>query len=152
MKIEFNQEEKLKQTVGDRTPFKVPEGYFEDVCSRIMTSLPEYPEAPKPVKLSVWQKVKPYVYLAAMFAGIWCMMKMFYIMSSADSVSLDTPPEAVILAMDNSEAYDFFTGSDQFDVDNGEMATQSDVSEMYDNMEDFERDFGYELEPEYANM
>ena len=26
---------------------------------------------------TLWGRVRPYVYMAAMFAGVWCMLKMF---------------------------------------------------------------------------
>lgn len=62
----------------------VPEGYFEEFAKRMEESLSEMPfekgEAEKPVapgQRSLWQKIRPYVYMAAMFAGIWCMMQVF---------------------------------------------------------------------------
>ncbi len=33
---------------------------------------------------TVWERIRPYVYMAAMFAGIWCMLKMFTLMNPAD--------------------------------------------------------------------
>ncbi|MCM1066660.1 MAG: hypothetical protein NC418_03685 [Muribaculaceae bacterium] len=67
----------------------VPEGYFEDFASRMAAMLPERPEiesaasaeASKPRTL--WQQVRPYVYMAAMFAGVWCMLQMFASLSGA---------------------------------------------------------------------
>ena len=29
------------------------------------------------VKPSVWNRIRPYIYMTAMFAGIWCMMWIF---------------------------------------------------------------------------
>lgn len=57
---------------------KVPEGYFDSFAERVMAQLPA--EEPKVVELprrGLWATVRPYVYMAAMFAGIWLMMNMF---------------------------------------------------------------------------
>ena len=80
----------ILEKAGHQTGYTVPEGYFDSVRSKIMANLPEYQEA-QPEKISMWKKVQPYIYMAAMFAGIWCMMKMFHMMTSAD-LSLDNPP------------------------------------------------------------
>lgn len=56
----------------------VPEGYFDDFARRMEQSLPEmeWENPPAVLPRSWWQKVRPYVYLAAMFAGVWAMMNM----------------------------------------------------------------------------
>lgn len=61
---------KLNEIDKTKNPFKVPENYFETLNEEIMNQLPEieYVAAP-PVTL--WEKVKPWVYLAAMFIGIY---------------------------------------------------------------------------------
>jgi hypothetical protein len=57
-------------------PFKVPDGYFENLTNDIMSQLPErIPETPKTI--SLWQRMQPFVYMAAMFAGIALMIKLF---------------------------------------------------------------------------
>ena len=60
----------------------VPENYFADFAEKMMQSLPEKEETIITKPLTRWQKVRPYMYLAAMFAGIWCMVKMVDIMGS----------------------------------------------------------------------
>ena len=39
--------------------------------------LPDVEITPIDVKPSMWQRVKPFAYMAAMFAGVWCMMSVF---------------------------------------------------------------------------
>lgn len=69
----------------------VPEGYFEDFAARMAASLPDRAEAERPeqlsaaVKSSFWRRVRPYVYMAAMFAGIWLMLQMFAMMGGMSS-------------------------------------------------------------------
>ena len=71
MKTTNNQLDKI----GNRNPFQVPENYFEELTSQIMTQLPKK-VVDKP-HVSVWDKVKPWAYMAAMFVGIALMVKVF---------------------------------------------------------------------------
>ena len=148
----MRKEDKLLEKAGRRAGMTVPEGYFEAFSTKVMEKLPAYPEAPRPKTLSTWERIKPYVYMAAMFAGIWCMMKMFHIASqNAASVELDNPPQAVVLAMeDNGDSYEYFYNVDEVDATGFEA--QTDLSQAYDNIDDFAADFGYDLEPEYASI
>lgn len=72
----------------------VPEGYFDDFASRMIASLPEQEWEREPVVMSrsVWQKIRPYIYLAAMFMGVWCMMKMVDLMRPDTAFSIDGNP------------------------------------------------------------
>ena len=76
----------------------VPEGYFDDFAARMAASLPEQEwerageaaaEAPR---RTVWQIVRPYVYLAAMFMGVWLMMNMFDHIRPSASLSVESSP------------------------------------------------------------
>ncbi|MFA6912800.1 MAG: hypothetical protein WCQ61_06755, partial [Proteiniphilum sp.] len=61
---------KLDEIDKAKNPFKVPENYFALLNEEIMSRLPEKEYvAPPPVTL--WEKVKPWVYMAAMFIGIY---------------------------------------------------------------------------------
>lgn len=77
----------------------VPEGYFADFAARMTASLPERPEIEADATVltmprTPWQKIRPYVYMAAMFAGVWCMLKMFSLMSTpADPLAIESYPE-----------------------------------------------------------
>lgn len=144
----MKEEEKLIDRYGRKGPWTVPDGYFETVRIEIASKLPEYPAKPVAASMSVWQRVKPYVYLAAMFAGIWCMMKVFHNASGMDRLSLDNPPEHIAAYMGDEDMSDmYFLPSSLSDAE-----LIDEVSDNYDSIEDFERDFGYELEPEYDNI
>lgn len=64
--------------------FKVPEGYFESFNERLMQQLPEQKLSIKTV--TKWDRIKPFVYMAAMFAGIALMIRLFVTGSSDGSV------------------------------------------------------------------
>lgn len=64
-------EEKIKQMVGKREPFKVPEGYFEQLTLNIMEQIPEERPTTRPVvRVTMFERVKPLLYLAACFGGL----------------------------------------------------------------------------------
>jgi len=59
-------------------PFKTPEGYFEHFTNGIMSQLPDVvQEDSKSVNINWWYRVRPWVYMAAMFAGIALMIRLF---------------------------------------------------------------------------
>lgn len=99
----MNSEDKLKNNFGTDAGFRVPDGFFDKKFAQIASELPAYPEV-KTVQLSRWQRLKPYVYLAAMFAGIWCTLKMVTMMGDGIQnpvapLSLDNPPQLVAQAL-----------------------------------------------------
>lgn len=67
-------EDFLVKTFGTDKPFKTPDGYFDSFSDKLMEKLPERSfEHILPQKVTLWDRVKPLVYLAAMFAGIALM-------------------------------------------------------------------------------
>ena len=63
------------EEIGNKNPFKVPEGYFEGLSDRIMSQLPErVNESPK--KRSLWVRVQPWMYMAAMLCGITLVLNL----------------------------------------------------------------------------
>lgn len=130
-------ESNILEKVGGKTGYTVPPHYFDNFRSKMMENLPEYKVQEQP-KLSAWQRVKPYLYMAAMFAGIWCMMKMFHTISSTD-LSLDNPPEAVAIAMASSDHQDDWM---YMRNDNAEtFVLEEELSGSYSSIEDFKKDF-----------
>lgn len=56
-------------------PFRVPEGYFDGLTDRIMAALPERPMHEEPPTVSLMDKVKPLLYLAAAFLAMMLLFK-----------------------------------------------------------------------------
>ncbi len=65
----MKEDTELKKKIGKENPFKVPEGYFENIVPEIMKQLPEA-EAQESVEITMWERVKPWVYMVAMFCGL----------------------------------------------------------------------------------
>ena len=64
---------KLKEIDHTQNPFKVPDNYFAQFNEEIMNRLPEK-EVVVPEPISLWDRAKPWVYLAAMFIGLYIMI------------------------------------------------------------------------------
>lgn len=68
----------ILKRVGKDPGFQVPEDYFDHFASDLMERLPEMPfEQEGPKQVTLWQKIRPVLYMAAMFAGISLMLKIF---------------------------------------------------------------------------
>lgn len=87
----------LKTKLGTKNPFRTPEAYFDTFTERLMQQLPEQPEA-QPAKLSAVQqppatlftRIKPYLYLAAMFGGLYFGIHVFKYQASLHTVATPT--------------------------------------------------------------
>ena len=107
----------------------VPDGYFDDFAARMTASLPEREwerETPRVMPRSVWQRVRPYIYLAAMFMGVWCMMKMFDLMRpDASGLSFDSNP-VLTAAVGN----DYFVSD--YVIDQGDINQYQLMDDLYE--------------------
>ncbi|MDR1814371.1 MAG: hypothetical protein LBR18_05935 [Tannerella sp.] len=72
MNTEMNNLEALK----DRNPFRVPDGYFANFTADMMNRLPDKPLA-EPKVISFYDRVQPWLYMAAAFAGIIILFNVF---------------------------------------------------------------------------
>lgn len=81
--------EKLNLPITDpQSGFRLPDGYFDTLTKRVMDRLPSdeaslstapqsenpspmeaTPAALQPEEITLWQRVRPWIYLAALFAG-----------------------------------------------------------------------------------
>lgn len=71
MESRFNKLEEIDRT---KNPFKVPENYFAQFNEEIMNRLPEREIVPQRT-VTLWDKVKPWVYMAAMFIGLFFIVQ-----------------------------------------------------------------------------
>ena len=71
MKTEQNNLDRLK----GKNPFTVPEGYMEGLTANIMSQLPEREPEEEVKKVSLMDRVRPWLYMAAVFAGLGLFFK-----------------------------------------------------------------------------
>ena len=66
----MKEEDILLKKLGKGNSFKVPDGYFENLASEVMNKLPEKEKVVfKEEPVSTWTRLKPLLYMAAMFVG-----------------------------------------------------------------------------------
>ena len=125
----------ILEKYGKDPGFKVPENFFEDFNKRMTEMLPDVEITPVDVKPTMWQRLKPLVYMAAMFAGVWCMMQMFT--HFTDNSGINTVSAvAEKMGNDKSNVEDFIMSGAVSDYD---IISYED-SVMMSNEEDFTGD------------
>ena len=123
----------------------VPEGYFEDFETKMISSLPYREEAESSEiiedKRSFWSTIRPYVYMAAMFAGVWLMLQMFSMIANPGKLQpMDSNP-ILAEALGNEDFvfeyfYDDYSTEDLVD-EFLETTDEGDCTEYF-------KDFNYE--------
>jgi len=56
-------------TIKRADPFKTPDGYFDFFNSDLISKLPER-SVENPKVINLWDRVKPWIYMAAVFVGV----------------------------------------------------------------------------------
>ncbi|MDE7025042.1 MAG: hypothetical protein K2O88_04080 [Paramuribaculum sp.] len=124
--------------IKSQSGMTVPDGYFEDFAIRMEQMLPEqeFERQPNVLPRSWWQKVRPYAYLAAMFMGVWCMMKVFNIIQSSSSSLPDTQSNMIAKAVSNDKYFSEFYESeiDEADILDDLYAQGIDPSTISQNL------------------
>lgn len=87
----MKEDKNILDKINRKSGMTVPDNYFADFAEKMMQNLPEKQEPIIAKPPTAWQRVRAYVYLVAMFAGIWCMVKMIDLMGSNTP---GTPSEA----------------------------------------------------------
>ncbi len=123
----MDKENDILTRAARRDGMTVPDGFFDSFPELMMSKLGEHPAftaervAPKP---STWMRIRPFVYLAAMFAGIWLMLNMFsFIGNNHDDLSVDNNPIIARALSSDSFVDDYYL----YDIDENEM-----LDDIYD--------------------
>lgn len=121
----MKEEDNLLKKYGNRNPFTVPENYFEDFKSNLMKQLPEKEPLPSAKEISLWERVKPWVYMAAMFCGLMFGARILIgnpntensrsaLTSESEEMQLDKQLQLIMdnTMMDDYELYSFLMEDD----------------------------------------
>lgn len=122
----------------------VPDGYFQSFGDRMAAMLPERPELEHPQQVeaprSIWQRVRPYVYMAAMFAGIWCMLQLFASLSGQGELKpMDSNPVLAEALAAEDFVYDYvysdMSSTDLLDemIEDGYLSEDMDFDMIFDD-------------------
>lgn len=66
----MKEEDELLKKYGTQNPFTVPEDYFRNFQKELMNRLPDKEHTFAPESITTWQRIKPWVYMTAMFCGL----------------------------------------------------------------------------------
>ena len=96
MEMKPNKPDELK----GRNPFKVPQGYMEGLTAQIMAGIPEVSPVEAKV-VSMRSRIRPWLYVAAVFAGLLIAFKVFIYPVSQDTAqqnNVSSNLQAVIMS------------------------------------------------------
>ncbi len=99
------EESKLNE-IEKSSPFKVPEGYFEQFSEEMMSRLPEH-KTEKIQVINLWDRFRPWVYMAAMLAGVAFMIKNF-VMKNPETKDYQSQAKSGIVLHSDAEIEDFY--------------------------------------------
>lgn len=106
----------ILKKINRRDGITVPDGYFEQLNRRIMAQLPELPAEEEPRRSSLWLKIRPYAYMAAMFGGIYCMMQLFDIIRHPKTdLNIESFP-ALTATLSNGSSQEIIYQIDDYDI------------------------------------
>ena len=91
------------EELRDRQPFRVPEGYFEGFAEDFMRRLPEK-TTPETKVIPLYERIKPWLYMAAMFAGI---IILFNVLSKSPGTAKDTVQSSVHVGLEEEDDAEF---------------------------------------------
>lgn len=122
----MKEENNILAKVSHRDGLTVPDGYFADFAASMAAKLPDRPELENPAavlpKRSFWQTVRPYTYMAAMFCGVWCLIKMLSMMAATEQEIIFENDPILAEAAANDEIVEEFVIED---------ISQSDIYETW---------------------
>lgn len=99
-----NEERYIKEKIGDKSPFRVPEDYFDQLASRVMSQLPEQElsrqSEQKPRRQARMVALRSWLYAAACVIAIVVLTLTFYFHQRV-AEPLDQPMAAVSAPVDD---------------------------------------------------
>lgn len=137
----MNVDKKIESKFGKDTGLVVPDEFFDSIYKTISEKAASIEPKPALRIVTRWERFKPYIYLAAMFAGIWCMMKVVTLVNTDSTPYSDTEQDQIAMAMQNDEFYSDVTFSENFETYSADYALESEIGREYANFTDFEKEF-----------
>ena len=120
---------KILEKLGKDPGFIVPDNFFDDFNKKMAESLPEV-KITEEEKPTMWVKLRPFIYMAAMFAGVWLMMNIFSLgKSSATGEQRAANISAGVSVEKNAEDFIDYTGANDYDA----IMTYEDSVAMEEN-------------------
>ena len=132
MKTMNYEEKEIKERFGQTNPFRVPDGYFDQLTERVMSQLPEREKTAEQVSLSAPRHksrlvaLRPWLYAAACMVAVVFMGVAFYfhqvkeeqtlananVVNTTNTESQYIDEYADYAMLDNAEIYAYLADSD----------------------------------------
>jgi hypothetical protein len=112
----MGKEDNILRKVGTKNPFQVPDQYFEDFTQELMNKLPEKEPLYLSSEPTLWQRVKPWVYMTAMFCGIMLSVRIFVGTPKQEEIFPITQAEAELIADEDWESLMRRTFTDDYET------------------------------------
>ncbi len=113
----MEKEDHILKKAGTKNPFTVPNGYFEKFTQDLMTHLPEKDTSMLYSEPTLWERVKPWIYMTAMFCGIMLSVRIFVgepkkvefpTITQADAESITEAEWEIIVSQSMISDYDLY--------------------------------------------
>lgn len=101
-------------------PFRVPEGYMEGLTARIMKQIPEETPQAVPQTVSLMDKIRPFIYLAAMFAGLGLFFEAVTYLDNSEEETI--APDSLLVSTDIPNNSLFTVQSEEINEDEEYLA------------------------------
>lgn len=73
----MKKEQEIKASEATRKAFKIPDNYFEQLNESVMSNLPDSEPVFEHETTTLWIRIRPVIYMAAMFMSIIFSVKLF---------------------------------------------------------------------------
>lgn len=122
--------DELNASYKGKNPFRVPEGYFDDLDNRIIARLSEEKQSEK---VRLLQILRPYFGFAALFVVLWCISLIFFPLMTRDE-KLMQKNSAELVQLEEELEEDIFDS--EFNPTNEEI-----IEYLSSEMDDYEWTF-----------
>jgi hypothetical protein len=90
----------------ERQPFRIPDGYFDGFTEEFMNRLPNRPKSAEAKVITLYDRLMPWLYLAASFIGIIILFNIFSKDKDVVMIEDNSVPDAIVLSESAFEAED----------------------------------------------
>lgn len=113
------------ENMRKENPFRVPDGYFEGFTARMMEQIPDDEPQFEDNKVTMWDRVRPIFYLAAMFAGLGLFSKQSFF---DNSDKLSNQADSLLVSTQNST---YMADESEYDFENEENEYLQYLEDQY---------------------
>ncbi|MDR0698936.1 MAG: hypothetical protein LBG28_06940 [Tannerella sp.] len=127
--------DKIDKLKGRSNPFRVPEGYFENFTGSMMSRLPNV-SVKRAKEISIYNRVKPWLYMAAAFAGLIILFNVLNRTAGTSSEDETLPEKTTLSALPSTPGSEAEENDEFLEYIEDMYADKYALSYIYDFMND----------------